>query len=317
MSTIKQDVVNELHKQARKNFKRRKVLIRGLNDLYQADLVEMQPFSKLNKGHRYILTVLNTFSKYLWAIPLKNKTASEVTSAMEGILKKLQKNPKHKQRIPKNLQTDDGTEFKNKHFKNLMTKYGINHYSTYSNLKASIVERANRTLKERMWKKFSLQGNYKWLDILQQIVNEYNNTKHSVIGMKPNQVSKKNEKKLLLSVFNPIKILDPHSSKFKLGDSVRISKHREKFSRGYTPSWSNEIFKIKKIKRTFPITYILEDQKQEEIRGCFYKEELQKVKHKDVYLVEKVIKRKPGKMFVKYLGMDKSHNAWISKDKLV
>ncbi|XP_023312625.1 piggyBac transposable element-derived protein 3-like [Anoplophora glabripennis] len=134
MSSIKEVVVNELHKPARKNFRRRHVLVRGLNDLIQADLVEMIPYAKVNKGYRYILIVINVFSKFVWAEPVKRKTAIEVSNAMAKILSQMKY-------MPHNCQTDLGKEFYNKEFKNLMTQFKINHYSTYSNLKASVVER--------------------------------------------------------------------------------------------------------------------------------------------------------------------------------
>ena len=159
MTTIKEQVVNELHKPARKKFMRRRVIVKGLNDLLQADLVEMQPYSKFNRGYRYILVVINVFSKYVWAEPVKTKSGKDVATAMKTILLTLKTNPQ-------NLQTDRGTEFFNQHFQKLMERFKINHYSTFSNLKASVVERVNRTLKTRMWKMFSLQGNYRWLNIL-------------------------------------------------------------------------------------------------------------------------------------------------------
>lgn len=307
MSNVKEEVVNELHKPARRMFKRRRVIVKGIHDLFQSDLVEMQPYSKFNKGYRYILVVINVFSKYVWALPIKTKTSKHVSEAMKKIL--LNETP------PKNMQTDRGGEFYGVAFQKLMKEFKINHYSSFSNMKASVVERVNRTLKSRLFKKFSLQGHYKWLTILPETVIEYNNTVHSVIGMKPIDVNEKNEKEILLNVYSPIKIA--HKSKLKVGDSVRISKYRELFFKGYTPNWSNEVFNIKKVNRTNPVTYMLQDQKLEEIQGAFYKEELQKAKHSDVYLIEKVLRRSGNKVYVKWLGLDKLHNSWILKSELV
>lgn len=310
MTNIKKDVVNELHRPARRNFKRRKVIIKGLNDLWQADLVEMQPYAKFNKGYRYILVVIDTFSKFVWTRALKSKTVKDVTEAMKKILIDAKSKIKH-------LHTDRGSEFIGAIFQNLMKEFNINHYSTFSNLKASIVERVNRTLKNKIWKQFSMQGNYKWVDILAKITNDYNNTKHSTTGLKPVAVTKKNEKTLLKNVYRVIKVVDPRTPKFKIGDFVRISKYRELFSKGYTPNWSNEIFSIKKINFTNPTTYILEDQQKNEIQGGFYREELQKVKHQDVYLVEKILRRRGDKVLVKWMGMDKTHNSWILKSNVL
>lgn len=309
MSTVKQQVVDELHKPARKNFKRRRVVIKGLNDLFQADLVEMIPYAKFNRGFKYILVVINAFSKFTYARPLKNKTSHEVTKAMNSILSEIKV-------TPKNLQTDQGKEFFNTNFATLMKKYKINHYATFSNLKASIVERCNRTLKNLMWKRFSLQGTYKWINILDEILHKYNTTVHSTTGFKPSKVTKKNEKDILNSAYTHLKILDM-KTKFKVGDHVRISKYRHAFSKGYTPNWSNEVFKIRKVNLTYPTTYLIQDHKGDPIQGGFYHYELQKVKHPDVYLVEKILRRKGNQVYVQWLGMDKSHNSWIDKSNIL
>lgn len=305
MSLAKETIVDELHKSAKRNYKRRRVVVKGINDLWQADLVEMQPYAKLNRGYRYILIVINTFSKYVWAQPLKSKQGKDVTQAMKIILDKTNK--------PTNLQTDLGKEFYNKDFKQLMSTFGINHYSTFSNLKASIVERVNRTIKNRMWKYFSNQGSYKWYTILPIIIEKYNNTTHSTTGYKPVDVKLINEKSILQHAFTFKKIIDLNHTKFKENDFVRISKQREAFEKGYTPNWSTEIFQIQKVKLTNPTTYLLKDDKNENIEGGFYEEELQKVKHPNMYLVEKVLRKKGNKVFVKWLGFDKSHNSWLFK----
>lgn len=310
MSKIKEDIVNEIHKPSRKTFRRRRVIIKGINDLIVADLVEMIPYAKLNKRYKYILVVINAFTKYVWCEPLKNKTGKEVTQAMKKILSEMKIKPK-------NLQTDLGKEFYNSTFKELVTNSNINHYSTYSSVKASIVERVNRTLKNKMWKQFSLQGNYKWINILQDIVDKYNNTTHRTIGMKPKDVRKKHEQILLEGAYSHFKIIDPKKPKFKVNDYVRISKHRGAFSKGYTANWTNEIFKVTQVVRTNPTTYQLQDFEGNVIKGLFYTEELQKVKHPDVFLVEKVLRRKGNNMYVKWLGLDNRHNSWIPKNQII
>lgn len=307
---IKEQVVEELHKPARKNFKRRRVIIKGLNDLYQADLVEMIPYAGVNRGNRYILVVINAFSKYVWAYPVKRKTGRDVTEAMKKVLTSVKS-------TPKNIQTDMGKEFYNKEFQTLMEKFDINHYSSYSNLKSSIVERCNRTLKNMMWKQFSLQGTYKWLDLLPKIVKRYNETTHRTTGFKPKDVNTRNANQILRQAYSHTKTVDPRNPKFHVGNHVRVSKHRAAFTKGYTPTWSNEIFKIAKVRLTNPTTYLLEDDQSQEIKGGFYEYELQKTAHPDVYLVEKVLRRKGNQVFVKWLGLDKRHNSWISKHNIV
>jgi len=134
VSAEKRRLVEELHAPARKNFPRRRVIVRGYDDLWQADIVEMHPYSRFNKGYHYILTVIDVLSKYAWAVPLKSKSGSETANAITEIIRK-------SGRRPKNLQTDMGKEFYNADVQRLVNKHGINHYSTYSVMKASIVER--------------------------------------------------------------------------------------------------------------------------------------------------------------------------------
>ncbi|KAJ8915328.1 hypothetical protein NQ315_008212 [Exocentrus adspersus] len=244
MSSIKEGVVNELHKPARRNFKRRHVIVKGLNDLIQIDLVEMIPYARVNKGYRYVLIVINVFSKFVWAEPVKRKTGKDMKA------------------IPRNCQSDMGKEFYNKDFQDLITKFRINHYSTFSTKKASVVER--------------------------DIVTKYNNTTHKTIRLKPNQVNNRNAKRILQTTYSYLKTSDPKRLKFKVGDHVRISKYRELFSKGYTPNWSNEVFSVIKVKNTNPRTYLLKDENEEPILGGFYSEELQKTAHPQVHLIEKL-----------------------------
>jgi hypothetical protein len=302
---VKTKIVNELHKPARKKFPRRSMVMKGIDDLWQIDLVEMHKFSKSNSGFNYILTVICVFSKFAWAVPVKRKTGAAVTAAISSIFKQ--------GRIPKSIHSDMGREFYNSHFSALMKSHNINHYSTYSTMKAFICERFNRTLKNLMWKQFSLQGHYKWLDMLPKLLKLYNGSFHRTVKMKPCDIVSKDIEKHLLDTVYKIKPQNSKAAKFKLNDRVRISKAKAEFAKGYTPNWSNEIFKIVKVQKTRPVTYLLHDYLDQPVLGGFYEQELQKTKVDEVYLVEKVIKRSGNKLYVKFLGFDASHNAWINK----
>lgn len=307
----KQQVVEELHRSVRKNFPRRHYVMRGINDTFQADLIEMIPWADQNDGYRYILMMIDVFSKYAWAMPLKNKTGEEVCKALASIFSK---NPK---KIPRNLHTDEGKEFYNKHVQRSMNKHGINHYSTYSKMKASIVERFNRTFLNKLWPKFNIQGSHKWLHHLQQIIDQYNSTVHRTIKMRPIDVNEENQKRLLETVYKRNQTISANktTNKFKINDYVRISKYKSLFEKGYTPNWSTELFRITCVLVTEPVTYRLVDLNDNEVKGCFYEYELQQTDITDIYLVEKVIRRKGNKLFVKWLGFDDSHSSWIdSKD---
>lgn len=172
----KLQVVREIHRDARKNFSRRKYTMYGINDTLQADLIEMQPYKRENRGHRYILIVIDIFSKMAYAEPLKDKTGAATTQAMDKIITKVYRQNPYNIRI-KNLHTDEGKEFYNSSMKRLLDGLKINHYSTFSYMKASIVERLIRTIKLKLYIQFSLQGNYKWLQILPEVIDGYNNTR--------------------------------------------------------------------------------------------------------------------------------------------
>lgn len=303
----KLQVVKELHRDARKHFPRRYSVMRGIADTLQADLIEMPK----DRGMKFCLVVIDTFSKVAYVRPLKTKTGSEVTKAMKSILYSID-------RPVKNLHVDMGKEFYNSEMTRLMQKHKINRYSTYSSMKAAIVERFNRTLKKKIYQQFSLNGNYKWVDIIQQLVDEYNETRHRTIKMAPRDVNSENEQYLLNTVYNHRRIIPFHNfTKFKVGDHVRLSKYKHVFEKGYLPSWTTEIFTVKKIQHTNPETYLLVDWEGQEIKGGVYAEELQLVKHPDVYLVEKILRKKNNKVYVKWLGFDSRFNSWINANDVL
>src|SRR5215469_10815540 len=304
----KWQLIEELHAPARKNFPRRHVIVYGYEDLWQADVVEIRPYARYNKSYNYILTVIDVLSKYAWALPLKTKSGNEMVDAIAKIIR-------DDRRCPKNLQTDMGKEFYNANVQKLFKEYNINHYSTYSVMKASIVERFNRTLKNNMWKQFTHNGNYRWIDLLPRLVSEYNARKHRTIGMRRIDVTPVKADKLLTTVYSHVKIAAP--GRFKVGDSVRVSKFKTIFEKGYTPNWTTEVFKIIKVQKTNPVTYLLEDYRGKPVAGGFYEYELHRVANPNVYLVEKVLRKSGDEVYVKWLGFDNSHNSWIHKDAVL
>lgn len=309
MENKRRKVVDEIHKPARRNYSRRPFDIRNIDETWQVDLVEMIPYARENKNFKYILCAIDTLSKFAWCVAVKQKSGKDVMIAMESILKK--------GRVPQKICLDRGREFYNKDFEGLMTKYKIHMYSTYSKLKASIVERFNRTLKNKMWKKFSLNGNHKWLDILPDLVSQYNNSKHRTIGMKPVEVTAAKVPQILedLPAHRSQRPLAKRA-KFKVGDKVRVSKSKQIFEKGYTPNWSTEIFTVEKVMKTVPFTYRLKDYQEQPIAGGFYEEELLKTKYPDIYLIEKVVRKRGDHYYVKWLGFDETHNSYVHKDDM-
>ena len=176
-------LADELHKPIKRDFTRQHVIVNHIDEIWAADLVEMQQFSKWNKGYKYLLMVIDVFSKYGWIVPLKDKKGETVTEAFKSIFKDSRK--------PEFLWTDKGSEFYNKNVKELLETNGVKLYSTMNEEKSSVVERWNRTIKNKMWKQFTAQGNTQYLDILPKILKQYNSTKHNSIKMTPIEASKK------------------------------------------------------------------------------------------------------------------------------
>jgi len=292
-------IAYELHRPAIKTFPRRKIVSLFKDDLWQADLIDMQSYSRTNKGFKFILIIIDTYTKYVWTVPLKNKSSKEVTQGMLIIFTN---------NHPKLLQTDNSREFYNKPFQDLMKKYNVKHYSTYSSIKAGIVERVIRTIKNKIYTYFTATGSWNWFNSLQNIVHNYNNTIHKTINCTPFE-ARLNTNKIQ---YNKTKQFKIKKSTFKIGDKVRISKYKHIFNKGYTPNWTTEVFTISKVYNTNPITYQIKEGKNNIILGCFYEQEIKLTNYPNTYLVERVVRRKKKKIFVKWLDFDSTHNSWIS-----
>ena len=235
----------------------------------------MQAFSEFNQGIKYLLAVIDVFSKYGWLIPLKDKTGKSVALALKTIFE---------ERKPEKMWVDKGKEFYNKDVKHL-----IELYSTENEEKSSVVERWIRTMKEKMWKYFMANSTNVFTNALPDLVKEYNNTRHSSIKLTPVQASKKeNELRVWRNLYPEHLEIHNINPKFSVGDKVRISEKKKTFEKGYTTRWTEEIFMIVEVIRTSPMTYKIADLNGEEIRGTFYESELQKTSQ-ELFRIENVI----------------------------
>ena len=294
----------ELHKSKRKNYPRRKVIVNHINEIFAADLIEMQKFAKLNRGYRYLLTCIDIFSKFARVIPLKDKRGITIKNALEKIFK---------QRKPKFLWTDRGTEFYNKQVQDLLNENNIKLYSTNnSEIKSAVIERFNRTFKNMMYKNFTENNNTIFYNILDELINNYNNKYHSTIKMTPFEGSIKVNENKIKNIYNFEKTKKP--GKFKIGDRVRISLEKNIFEKSYETNWTQEIFVIYDIKYSNVPYYYLKDLNNEKLDGTFYEQELQKTKQDDLYTIEKILKTNKVKIYVKWRGYDSSFNSWIDKN---
>lgn len=297
-----------LHKPVRFKFPRRKILSYGIGELMQCDLVDMSKFSKHNGGNKYLLTAIDVFSKLAYAIPLRDKKADTLVVALEKLLEL--SGPVSK------IQTDKGGEFYNKRVKDFFKKHNIHHYSSYSENKAAVVERFNRTLKNKLYRMFTHRGTLKYVDVLPSVIKSYNDSVHRSIGIAPSKVTPKLERGIFKKLYG---YATDVKFKFDVGEQVRISKAKRVFRRGYLPNWTDEVFTVYKRYSSVPPTYLLSDLKQNVVSGRFYEHELQKVlkRSEDYWRVEKILKtRGTGsnkEYFVKWLGFSDEHNSWVKQ----
>ena len=233
-----QQLANELHKPIIKKFKKRKVYSSFKDNIWGVNLADMQLISKHNKGIIYLLCVINLFIKYAWVVPLK------------CIVNAFQSNLDSSKRKPNKIWVDQGSEFYNNVFKKWLKDNDISMDSIYNEGKSLVAERFIRTLKNKIYKHMTAISKNVYFDVLDDIVDEYNNTYHKTIKVKPADVGDDS-----FAEYNEES--NENDPKFKVGDHVRISKFKNLFAKGYTPNWSEEVFVVKKIKNTVRWTYII------------------------------------------------------------
>jgi hypothetical protein len=301
-----------LHKSTRKKFTRNPIVAENVNQNFQADLVDMREFSKYNDNYSYILTVIDVFSKKAFAKAIKTKSANEVAVALEKIIKD---NP------PIKLQTDNGTEFKNNIFKNLMKKYKINHFTTNNEaIKCAIVERFNKTLKNKMFRYFTSKGNRRYVDVLDSLLDSYNNSYHRSIKTTPVSVNEINSRLIFKNLygFNSKRDMLRKYKKpnIKIGTSARQKYKIGPLDRGYYPNWTDNIYNIKNsVSSLRKPLYKLTDEKNKLLRKRYYPEEIQIIKNNNIFRVEKILAtkyiNKVKHYKVKWLNHPSSYNSWI------
>ena len=301
-----------LHKPTRIRFPRNKTLVKSIDDQWQVDLCDMQSKQHSNDGKRYILTCIDCFSKFAWAESIKQKTADEIIIALEKIFASGRK--------PKRLQSDSGSEFRNKKVQVFLRKNNIHFFTTDSELKASIIERFNRTLKTRMYKYFTKSNTYRYVDALPKIINGYNTTYHRSIKMQPRQVEQLHQPIIRQHLYGKVNGQRRRHNrkvyKYHVGALVRISKQRQTFSKSYLSNFSEELFIIRERRMRQEPVYYLRDLNGDKITGAFYEPELQHVIEPKEYRVERVLRSRTGKggvkeYLVKWKGWDSSFNSWV------
>ena len=312
----KRDLALELLKPKRHTFPRRKIYSPDLDRIWTMDLMVLDRYSKQNKNYKYILVVLDIFSRYAWGRPLKTKTGKEAAAALQDIFTK-------SKRIPTRIWSDDGSEFLNADVRQLLKKHKITLYSSFNEPKASIAERFIRSLRRKIEIHYIVTQSTVWYNVLQDLIDEYNSQKHRSIGMSPDEAIKpENFSKVFDKQYSDPGIKSSTKPGLHVGERVRISLHKRHFEKGATANWSEEIFEIVKVMKNYkPTVYKLKDLAGEEIDGGFYREQLQQT-DQEIYRIDKVLRKRKlangkSESFVRWSGYPDKFNSWEPSENVV
>ena len=299
-----------LHKPVQRRFRMLPTQVFVKDEQWQADLVEMQKFAFHNRRFRYLLTIIDILTKYAWAVPIKSKTGTNVKAAFEGMFRQ--------GRQPQLLQTDRGTEFYNRIMDTFLKSKGIGHFSTEGDTKGAVIERFNRTLKERLYRYMTANHTKKYIDVLPDIIGSYNEDEHRSIGMAPVDV---NDDASELAAWNQLyrKGKKPRAPRplLKVGEWVRLNQRKKVFKKGYLAQWTQEVFQIAEVLRGDPVVYKLKELDGTSLKGSFYEADLQRVpsdtRHKARVL--EIKQRRGNAVLVNWEGWPAKYNTWMTKNE--
>ena len=310
---LEHDLGYTLHKPTQRHFPTLRVLVFGPDEQWAADLVDVQQLKRHNKGVNYLLTVVDVFSKYAWVVPIKQKTGLQVASALTTLFKS-------SKRTPQKLQTDDGKEFYNRHVTNVLKENDVHLFFTSGDTKASVVERFNRTFKQRLYRYMTTYNTPNYLSALPALVDGYNASFHRSIGLAPREVNNDNAREVWERLYGDMKKKKKKKAVFKVGDRVRLNKKHRPFKKGYLPGWTEEVFLVTKVRLDGNVpVYRISEWDDTPIKGTFYEEDLQKVTvtDDDLFRIDSIVKRKKDTVLVRWKGWPAKYDSWISKKDLV
>ena len=308
---------------------RRRVVVHGLDDTWTADLADVSSHAQDNDGVRYILVVVDVFSKHAWAEPMKTKEARTAAQAFRAVLARAAP------RIPTHLWTDAGSEFKGA-FDALCRQRGIQRYTTQNEGKAVIAERFIRTLRGRLGRLADATGSWRWVDALQTLVGNYNGTPSRTHGLAPSAVNADNARAVAERLYGQSddrRAVEQAAAlsarpRFKVGDLVHISALKSLFAKeGTTHHWSRELYRVIGVASGPPVRYRLADvavgdtlEADEPLEGEFYEAELSPAAPPSTYKVERVVQRRTRagrqEALVKWLGWPDKYNQWVPADSV-
>ncbi|KAL3109570.1 hypothetical protein niasHT_011208 [Heterodera trifolii] len=280
-----------LHRQAKRRYRRLPTLAPGLHTEWQADLAIFDRLAKQNRGYSHLLVCIDTLSRQVFVEPVKTKTSTNMIIAFGRIFKR-------SKYIPWKVLTDQGKEFTARAVQQFFRSNDVEHFCmlTSPQFHAGMAERANRSIKERLYRYFTERNTYKWIDVVQDIVRAINHSPNSTIGMCPADVNFKNAEALRQKLHNAAENVVRRQPRYRVGDRVRIEKYKHVFKKGYLPRFTNELFTVAEVHpERSPVVYRLRDDHNEIISGWFYANDLCKTledKQQKMYEIEKILKKK-------------------------
>ena len=306
--------VYTLHRPARRRWTRNRIYVSYIDEQWEIDLIELRVFSAQNDGYNYILMIIDVFSKQLFAFPTKTKTALEILNIFKVLFQ---------YRKPSKIRSDRGGEFDNILFREFCKNNNVIYFTTENkDIKCAVVERVNRTIKEKMFRYFTLKGTRRYIDILPQLINSYNNSYHRSIKMAPLDVVPENENFVYYNLYGDDD-KELNKIKFKVGDDVRLKYDlQQPFDKSYYPLWDERFYKISKVYKRFKTPLYAIHDGERELKRRFYPQELQKVSidTDTLYPIEKILgyrtQRGVRQALIKWRGYPDSHNQWIPTSEI-
>lgn len=302
-------------KPKKNRFPRLPVIVDRVDEQWQADVMDMTFWQSSNDNHRYLLVVIDCLSRYAWVVPLQDKSSINVINAFQSILEG--------ERKPEKLQTDQGREFKNTRFRNFCSSNGIHYFTTTdATIKCALAERFIRTLRGRIYRFIYWKHTNRYIDDLQAIVDNYNNSHHRTIKTTPASVDRSNQISIVETIQRGIKTDPNRKQKFNVNETVKIPLNTNNFEKDAVQKWTDEVFKVSRVKNTpQKFVYKLQDLTGENVSSVFYPEELQKVKYDpdSMYRVERILRRvydrrrRQYKYLVRWEGWPRKFDSWVDQ----
>lgn len=318
---LERQEVYQVHTKPKEKYTTEAIIVSEPDSQWDCDILVLPDKPKKNRNFKFLLGVIDLFSRHAWVRLLKTKTALDTANAFRSVLREGRK--------CKLLRHDEGGEFRGVHFRQMLKEEGIPNIIAYGAVKSNYIERFFRTFQKKYYRYAYHNTTEKFVDIVQDIVKSYNNSVHSSTKIKPAEVGVHNTLELYDRVYTPIlqrRAQERAEPVFSIGQLVRISLFKDKFKRGYTQDWSEEVFEVWSVVKSHPVRYKIRDLLGEKISGSFYSENLKLANARHAsevnWKIERIIssRKKKGRQgresLVKWFGWNSKFASYIDNSDL-